>query len=198
MAKLLYQGHGSFRLTSSKGQIVYFDPFIGNGYDKPADLILVTHDHFDHNNVEICAKKPNCRIITHIEALEGGKHNRFEVDGIKIEAVEAANKNHSPDECVGYIIEIDKVKIYASGDTSKTKSMETFADLHLDYAIFPGDGFYNMGLVEAAECATLINARHNIIIHIGRDGAPFDRSKAESWSAPNKVIVEPGEEIDLI
>ena len=42
MAKLLYQGHGSMRLISEGGTVVYIDPFAGEGYDRPADLILVT------------------------------------------------------------------------------------------------------------------------------------------------------------
>ena len=49
MAHLLYQGHGSFRLETDAGRIIYVDPFAGQGYDLPADLILVTHDHYDHN-----------------------------------------------------------------------------------------------------------------------------------------------------
>lgn len=98
MAKLLYQGHGSYRFTSNKGQVIYFDPYAGSGYDLAADSILVTHAHSDHNRTELCAKKPNCRIITHIEALAGGKHNSFNIDGIEIEAVEAANENHDSKE----------------------------------------------------------------------------------------------------
>ena len=45
MAKLLYQGHGSFRLVSEKGTVVYVDPYVGEGYDTEADLVLVTHEH---------------------------------------------------------------------------------------------------------------------------------------------------------
>ena len=196
MPKLLYQGHGSYRLTADDGRIIYVDPFAGEGYDAPADLILVTHQHKDHNQVGLCAKKPNCRIISNEEALAGGKHNRFDVGGICIKAVEAKNLMHSPKKCVGYIIRLDGVGIYASGDTSKTKQMETFASLGLDYAIFPGDGFYNMGLKEAAECASIVGAKHNIIVHL-KPGELFDREKAEKWSAPNKLIVEPGQEIQL-
>ena len=40
MAKLLYQGHGSFRLVSEKGTVVYVDPYVGEGYDLEADLVL--------------------------------------------------------------------------------------------------------------------------------------------------------------
>ena len=196
MPKLLYQGHGSYRLTADDGRIIYVDPFAGEGYDLPADLILVTHQHSDHNKVELCTKKPDCRIISNFEALAGKKHNKFDVDGITIEAVEAKNLLHSPKKCVGYIINIDGISIYASGDTSKTKQMETFAALGLDYALFPGDGKFNMGIKEAAECARIVGARHNIIIHL-KPGDLFDRNKAEEWDAPNKLIVEPGQEIAL-
>jgi len=48
----------------------------------------------------------------------------------------------------------------------KEKQMETFAELELDYAILPGDGIFNMDLKHAAECARLIGAKHNIIIHL--------------------------------
>ena len=33
MAKLLYQGHGSYRITTGEGKVIYVDPFAGEGYD---------------------------------------------------------------------------------------------------------------------------------------------------------------------
>ena len=195
MPRLLYQGHGSYRLTADDGRIIFVDPYKGKGYDTPADIILVTHQHHDHNKIERCAKKPECRIITNEEALENGKHNSFDINGIAILAVEAGNKMHNPKECVGYIIMLDGVKIYASGDTSKTTQMESFAAMGLDYALFPGDGIFNMGLLEAAECADLIGAKNNILIHL-KPGESV-RKKAKKWSAPNKLILEPMEEINL-
>ena len=141
MPKLLFQGHGSLRLTADDGRVIYIDPYKGKGYDMPADVILVTHQHGDHNKTKRCTQKLDCRIITNAEALAGGSHNSFEINGILLQAVEASNKNHDPKLCVGYIITVDGVKVYASGDTSKTKQMESFAALELDYALFPGDGF---------------------------------------------------------
>ena len=196
MPKLFYQGHGSIRLTTNNDQVIYIDPFAGDGYDLPADMILVSHQHEDHNQVELCAQKPNCIMISNKEALADGKHNSFDINGIKIQAVEAYNKNHNPAECVGFIITIDGTKIYASGDTSKTKQMETFADLELDYALLCGDGIYNMGPEEAAECAKLIKAKHNILIHLGPDEF-FQPELAENWDAPNKIIILPNEEMSL-
>jgi L-ascorbate metabolism protein UlaG (beta-lactamase superfamily) len=185
-------------LTSDDGRVIYVDPFFGKGYDAPADIILVTHQHSDHNKVKRCAKKPDCKIITNEEALAGGKHNSFDfsdLGGISIQAVEAGNKKHDPKLCVGYIITLDGVKLYFCGDTSKTKQMETFADLGLDYVFFPGDGRFNMGPDEAAECARLIGAKHNILVHL-MPGKPV-RPAAEKWEAPNKLIIVPGEEIAL-
>lgn len=196
MAKLYYQGHGSYRITAKDSCVIYVDPYAGDGYGLSANVILVTHQHSGHNQIRLPAGKPDCRIITNKEALAGGAYQTFSVGDITIEAVEAKNKNHDPKECVGYIITVDGITIYASGDTSKTGQMSTFSARQLDYALFPGDGIYNMDLKEAAECARLIGAKHNIPIHL-KPGALFDRRRAEEWDAPNRLIIEPGEEIQL-
>jgi L-ascorbate metabolism protein UlaG (beta-lactamase superfamily) len=195
MPHLLFQGHGSLRLTADDGRVIYIDPYKGKGYDLPADLILVTHQHNDHNQIKRCVQKADCRIITNAEALAGGIHNNFNIGGIVIQAVGASNKRHDPKLCVGYIITIDGVKLYASGDTSKTQQMDSFAALELDYALFPGDGLFNMGLEEAAECARIVGAKHNILIHL-KPGESY-RKKGEKWDAPNKLIIEPGEELEI-
>ena len=196
MAKLYYQGHASYRITADNGTVIYVDPYAGGGYDLPADIILVTHQHHDHNKIDLPAKKPNCRIITNKDALDGGQHNAFTEQDIRIESVEAKNLMHSPKKCVGYIITVDNIQIYAAGDTCQTKQMDSFAARHLDYALFPCDGIANMSLKEATRCAELIGAKHNIPIHI-KPGRLFDRARAEKWNAPNRLILEPGQEITL-
>ena len=196
MAKLYYQGHGSYRISSNDGKIIYIDPYAGDGYNLSADIILITHQHKDHNRINLCKQNPNCRVITNVEALIGGKHQNFSIHGIEIQAVEAKNFMHDPKKCVGYIINVDGIKIYALGDTGKTEQMKTLADKKLDYALFPCDGFFNMGLKEAAECAKLIGAKHNIPIHL-RPGVLFDIKRAEKWEAQNRLIVKAGEEINL-
>ena len=198
MSKLLYQGHGSYRLTANDGRIIYVDPYAGKGYDAPADFILVTHQHSDHNKIKRVTQKPGCRIISNVEALAGGKHNTFDFGGsLTVEAVEAGNTRHNPCECVGYIVTIDGVTLYCSGDTSKTAQMESFAARKLDYALYPTDGMFNMGFAEAAECARLVGAKHNIPIHMNPLKL-FNKTKAANeWEAPNKLVLEPGQEIDL-
>ena len=196
MSMLLYQGHGSYRITTDDKRVIYVDPYKGKGYDAKADIILVTHQHRDHNRVERCAQKPTCRIITNDEALAGGRHNHFDLDGISVQAVTAGNRNHDPAQCVGLILTVDGIKIYFAADTSKTKSMESFAGRKLDYALLPIDGYYNMDSAEAAECAKLIGARVNIPVHT-KPGELFDRERAEAFDAPGRRVVSPGEEIEL-
>ena len=196
MPKLLYQGHGSFRVTTNDGVVVFLDPFAGAGYDIPADLILVTHQHADHNQIDLITQKPGCTVITEAEALKGGIHNTFSLHGVEIKAVQAQNKNHSPDECVGYILVIDGVKLYFSGDTAKTDQMADFSSMGLDYAFLCSDGIYNMSIAEASECAKIIGAKHNVPVHM-KPGEFFDRAIAEQFDGPNRLIIEAGEEIEL-
>ena len=196
MAKLLYQGHGSFRLTSAGGTVIFIDPYIGEGYDVPADIILVTHQHGDHNQIQLVTQKQGCTVISNEEALAGGTHNSFDSHGVKIEAVEASNKGHPPDQCVGFIVTIDGLRLYFTGDTSKTAQMSSFAAKKLDYAFLCCDGFYNMGLDEAAECAELIGARHNVPVHL-KPGELFDRGLAEQFKGPGRLIIGDGEEVEL-
>ena len=197
MPKLYYQGHGSYRILSDDGRVIYIDPYAGSGYDLPADIILVTHQHKDHNQIDRCRRNPGCHIITNEESLMGGKHQHFSIGGIEIEAVEAGgNLGHSVEKCVGFILTIDGVKIYASGDTSRTDQMESLAICELDYALFPCDGKFNMDLEEAAECARLVAAKNNIPIHL-KPGELFDEERAQKWTAPNRLIVRPDEEIVL-
>ena len=196
MAKLYFQGHGSFRIITDNNTVIYVDPAEGDGYDMPADLILVTHQHGDHNNISLCAKKPGCVIITEAEALAGGKHNSFDILGVQVKAVPAQNKNHDPLKCVGYIITVDGKKLYAAGDTSKTDAMTGMAAEKLDYTLLPCDGVYNMDLDEAAECAKIIGARINIPIHM-LPGSLFCPERAEAYAAPNKLILPAGQELAL-
>lgn len=200
-ATLRYQGHGSLRIITADGKTIYIDPFSGDGYDVPADLILITHGHYDHTQTQlITTKNEGCKTITYAEALSGGTHQSFDLGYVKVEAVEAGyNKNHNVTECVGYILTFGNgVKLYVSGDTSKTKDMETFAAKKLDYAFFCCDGVYNMNMAEAIECANLVGAKHSIPYHmVPANQSGFDQSVAEQFKVEGRIILAPGDELVL-
>ena len=199
---LLYMGHASLRIVTAEGKVIYIDPFAGEGYDLEADLILETHGHYDHTDLEkIGNRNPDCRVITWEDALAGGEYQTFELDYVTIEAVEAGNNQyHNITECVGYVLTLsDGVSIYVSGDTSKTEQMEELAKKEIDYAFFCCDGVFNMDLDEAAECAGLVGAKHNIPYHMmSADAGLFDKDRAEQFDVENLLILEDGEEIELV
>ena len=196
MAKLLYQGHGSMRLISEGGIVVNIDPFAGEGYDRPADLILVTHQHHDHNQIQLPPHADNCRIIQNMDALGEDGYRSFLAGDIEVEATQAYNEKHPKSECVGYLVRVDGVLLYFSGDTARTGQMETLAERKIDYAFLPIDGFYTMDTGEAVECAELIRAKHTIPVHMA-PGKLFDPQKAAGFVTQGAMIVEPGQEIRL-
>jgi L-ascorbate metabolism protein UlaG (beta-lactamase superfamily) len=196
MAKLLFQGHGSFRIISQDDIVIYVDPYAGKGYDVPADIIIVTHQHGDHNQIGLVTKKSDCSIIQNMDALKKEEYQSFMIKGVHIESVPAYNSNHDRRESVGYLITVDDTKVYATGDTSTTEEMKDYAALHLDYVLLPIDGIYNMDPKEATACAELISAKHAIPIHM-KPGSLFDETQAEKFTAGNRMIVRAGEEIEL-
>lgn len=209
MAKLLYQGHGSYRIVSKDGIVIYVDPFAGDGYDKSADIVLITHEHADHNNLSLVKRKEDCLVLRAADMLVNGTYQNTEIKGVNIQSVPAYNENHKRDCCVGYIITIDGIKIYASGDTSYTDYMQAkLSQEQLDYALLPIDGIFNMDVKEAEKCAKIINPRHTIPIHtspvnkparLDKSGVsvPFDLEKAESLDVEGRIIMRPTDEIEL-
>lgn len=196
MATLLYQGHGSLRLTTENGKVIYIDPFAGEGYQLPADLILVTHQHYDHNRIDLPAKNPGCLIWQNFDALKDGDYQTLKLDFATIKAVEAYNHHHSRSECVGYIVTVDDISIYFAGDTGETDDMSQMAKRQLDYAVLPMDLTYTMDIPETIRCAELIHAKHTIPVHMS-PGELFDNERAKQFITSGALIVQPGKSIQL-
>lgn len=196
MATLTYQGHGSFFIETEAGTVIYVDPYAGEGYDKPADLVLITHEHYDHNKLELVTLKPQGGVIRAADMLANGGHNAFAAKDVKIKSCEAENKNHPIDFGVGYLIYVDDKILYAAGDTSRTKEMEGMAALHIDWALLPCDGVYNMSAEEAGVCADLIKAAHAVPIHT-KPGELFSEEVAARFQTAGKTVIFPGETVKL-
>lgn len=169
--------HSSIKI--SKGKIIYIDPFKIEKVNHDADIILVTHDHYDHYSPEDIEK-----IITNetiiiapktVKALSKMKNtvlvepnNIYEVKGIKIETIASYNINKQfhpkANEWVGYILEIDDVRYYIAGDTDITPENK---QIKCDIAFVPVGGTYTMNYKEAAELVNTIKPKIAVPTHYG-------------------------------
>lgn len=196
MAKLLYQGHASFRLTTASGKVIYIDPFAGEGYDKPADLVLITHEHFDHNAIDKVPLTSRTVQIRSKDATNGVDYYDFDYCDCHIQAVPAYNSHHDRKECVGYLVDVDGLKLYFAGDTATTDYMKEMADLYIDYAFLPIDGFYTMSPEEATECAKLIAPKHMVPIH-SNPAMLQDMKQTMKVTYERAMLMRPGMELPL-
>ena len=186
--KISWLGHAAFRLTNANGKVVYIDPFQIKAA-APADIVLITHEHYDHCSIEDVRKtlKDNSVIVTTAAAQDKlrtinaqfllvvpGKS--YSIDGVKIEAVPAYNvdKFRSPgiayhpekDNKVGFIITMGGVRIYHAGDTDLIPGLEAIVK-NIDIALLPVCGTYVMSAEEAAEAVKKIKPKIAIPMHYG-------------------------------
>ncbi len=148
--KIFWLGHDSFRIDGAKR--VYFDPYQISAGPK-ADLILISHDHFDHCSPDDVAKvqQPATVIITEKDSAKKLKGNvrvlksgeSVMVDEVKVEAVPSYNtdKEFHPKKkgWLGFVVELDGVRIYHAGDADFIPEMK---DLKVDIALLPVSGTY--------------------------------------------------------
>lgn len=191
-AELTLIGHASMKIKTAEGVVIYIDPYYEGDYSEPADIILSTHEHHDHNAIDLVTRKEDCTVLRVADTLNADlTHNNFEIKGVKIEPVAAGgNQNHHPDNTNGYLLTFDGLTVYHPGDTSMIPEMEALKDRKIDYAFFPIDGVYNMGPEEATKCANMIGAKHNTPMHF------FDADPMK-FTADNLLRMNYGETIEL-
>lgn len=174
--------HSSIRINKEK--TIYIDPFkIDKNYND-ADIVFITHDHYDHYSEEDIDKviNENTIIIIPEELLtkllrKGINKNaiitvepneKYMVQGIKFETIPAYNTNKifHPKEngWVGYIITLDDIRYYIAGDTDIT---EENRKVKCDVAFVPVGGTYTMDFKEAAQLINEIQPKIAVPIHYG-------------------------------
>ena len=174
--------HSSIRI--SKGKIIYFDPYnIKNSYND-ADIIFITHSHYDHYSEEDIDKvrKDNTIFVApedvtiklakkgiiqeNIISVEPGDMQI--IDDIQIDVVPAYNIDRpfhpKANNWVGYIITINGVRYYIAGDTDATDESRK---IKCDVAFVPIGGIYTMDYIEAAELINEMKPKIVVPIHYG-------------------------------
>jgi L-ascorbate metabolism protein UlaG (beta-lactamase superfamily) len=169
-------GHTAIRISAG-GREIYLDPVDLAGVEAlpKADIILITHNHADHFSPQtIAALSDDGTTIVSIESIlrsfAGG--NTFAVstakgaivDGVEIEAIPAYNDSH-PQAMgwVGYILTIDGVRIYCSGDTGLTPENTVLTGI--DIAVLNIRSPYSLSGADAAEFARIVKPAFVIPIH---------------------------------
>ena len=174
--------HSSIKINKEK--VIYIDPFkIDKNYND-ADMIFVTHDHYDHYSEEDIdkIKKEDTIIIAPEELLtkllrKGFRkdsiitvepNKKYMIQGMKFETIPAynTNKQFHPKEngWVGYIIEIKGVRYYIAGDTDITEENRR---VKCDVAFVPVGGTYTTDFKEAAQLINEIQPKIAVPIHYG-------------------------------
>lgn len=171
-------GHDSF-LIEIEGLNVYIDPYKLKDYSKKADVIFITHSHYDHlskEDIENLLKKDTVIVCTEngaeqLDRLSVVKVNpslKGEVKGLRFECAPAYNidKKFHPrkNNWVGYIVNFGGIRLYHAGDTDFIPEMEK---IKCDIALLPVSGTYVMTAEEAFEAAKALKPKIAVPMHYG-------------------------------
>lgn len=207
-------GHAAFRITVGRST-VYIDPYRIPEDAPPADLILVTHGHYDHfspQDVERLTTRETWlvgpaavaeRVSGQVHRIEPGEVLDDElVRGVHIRGVAAYNTSkRDPDGrpfhprdagWLGYELNVRGERLYHSGDTDVIPEMDTVTGV--DVALLPVSGVYVMTAQEAAEAARRIQPRVAVPMHWGSHIGTEHDARTFADRAPVEVrIMEKGQ-----
>jgi L-ascorbate metabolism protein UlaG (beta-lactamase superfamily) len=180
MTEIKWLGWSSFKVRTA-GKIIYFDPVTGD-CDEPANLVLISHGHGDHTDLNILSKirKPETVVITSkgnrdmVKGIGLSPGESHTADGMAVTACHAYNivrmrelgvPFHPKGYGVGWIVDTGETRIYHLGDTELIPEMKETGPV--DIMLIPISGFYVMDIDEAVRTVKLVKPKHVIPMHFG-------------------------------
>ena len=197
----------SIRIVSASGTVIYADPLEIEGKPEDADLILITHSHYDHFSPADIAKirKDSTKFVIPSSMKDEMEKNRIDMysylcmepgdminaAGIYVRAVPAYNKlkpfHPRRNGWIGYVLTVADVKIYIAGDTDALKENTS---IECDIAMIPIGGTYTMNPREAASFINDLKPPVVIPTHYGSIvGKPSDVVEFEKNVGPQTEVV---------
>ncbi len=188
-------GHASFLLTLN-GKNVYIDPFNLRNTKAHADVILITHPHFDHlsekdiktiadSSTKVFVPKDSVSKIpvgdvTGVEPNKHYKHGDLEFDTVPAYNIVENRLHYHPKEngWVGYVLDINGTRVYHAGDTDLIKDMSKIVT---GLALLPMGGTYVMDVDEMIGASKAVKAEKVAPIHyknlLGKEGSKAAEEK---------------------
>jgi len=210
MVKIHWITHACFKITTEDNKVIYTDPYQIKAPDDSADIILVSHSHYDHfeeNSVQKIFKQDTKLICPKTIVTELKRFNptgldpdqSIDIGNIRISAVPAytPNKQFHPkgNKWVGFIIETGGKRIYHAGDTDLIPEMKNLGKL--DIALIPVGGTYTMDFQEATTCCGIIKASVIVPMHDwNKDLNQFKEMVSKAISSV-KVEILKGKDLEI-
>lgn len=184
---IFYLGHAAFRLKGKTATVVVdpYDPKVGPKFPKvEADIVAVTHSHFDHNAVEQVGGEPF--VIT--------GPGEYEVKGVEVVGVNSFHDNKKGEERGQnsiYNFKIDRINICHLGDLGQTSLTDAQVEEigNVDVLLLPVGGHYTIDAAEANKIAAQLEPKIIIPMHY-KD----TETKVEELSGVDKFLKEVGKE----
>jgi L-ascorbate metabolism protein UlaG (beta-lactamase superfamily) len=201
-------GHSGFRVTAGN-RTIYIDPYRISAGEPKADLVLITHQHYDHFSIQDLERltKEGTKVIAppavaerlagDVQSIRPGEVIETNLPGVDVRAVPAYNTSKRDGEgrpfhpreagCVGYELSVRGERLYHAGDTDVIPEMDWVVGA--DVALLPVSGVYVMTALEAAEAARRIQPTVAVPMHWGEHIGSAEDAQAFADAAPVDVVI---------